>query len=48
VGKEMIRLLRKRNFPAGSIVILARSAREETIDGDSCQIKETTAEVFNG
>ncbi len=48
VGKEMIRLLRKRNFPAGSIVILARSAREEIIDGESYQVKETTAEAFDG
>jgi len=48
VGKEMIRLLRKRNFPAQSIVILARSAREEIIDGESYQVKETTAEAFDG
>lgn len=48
VGKEMIRLLRKRNFPAESIVILARSAREETIDGESYPVKETTAEAFDG
>ena len=34
VGKEMIRLLRKRNFPAESIVILARSTRNEEIDGE--------------
>ncbi len=48
VGKEMIRLLRKRNFPAQSIVILARSAREEMIDGESYPVKETTAEAFDG
>jgi aspartate-semialdehyde dehydrogenase len=48
VGKEMIRLLRKRSFPAESIVILARSAREEIIDGESYQVRETTAEAFDG
>ena len=47
VGQEMIRLLRKRNFPAESIVILARSAREEIIDGESYQVKETSAEAFD-
>jgi aspartate-semialdehyde dehydrogenase len=48
VGQEMVRLLRKRNFPAESIVILARSAREETIDGEVYPVKETCAEAFNG
>lgn len=46
VGQEMIRLLRKRNFPAKSIVILARSAREEIIDGISYPAKKTPAEAF--
>ena len=48
VGKEMVRLLRKRDFPAESIVILARSAREETIDGETYPVRETTAEAFDG
>ena len=48
VGKEMVRLLRKRDFPAASIVILARSAREEIIDGESYPVRETTAKAFDG
>ena len=48
VGKEMVRLLRKHDFPAASIVILARSAREEIIDGESYPVRETTAEAFDG
>ena len=48
VGKEMVRLLRKRRFPAQEIRILARSAREEVIDGETFPVLETTAEAFEG
>lgn len=48
VGKEMVRLLRKRHFPCDDITIFARSEREEIIDGESYQVKATTAEAFEG
>lgn len=48
VGQEMVRLLRKRNFPAESIVVLARSDREQEIDGEVYTVKTTTAEAFEG
>jgi aspartate-semialdehyde dehydrogenase len=48
VGKEMVKLLRSRNFPAESITVLARSAREQVIGGETYQVKETTADAFDG
>lgn len=47
VGEEMVRVLRQRNFPASELVILARSARTQVIDGEDYQVKETTAEAFD-
>ena len=47
VGKEMVKLLRKRKFPAASITILARSAREEVIDGETYPVIATSAEAFD-
>ncbi len=48
VGTEMIRLLRKRDFPASDITIFARSARREKIDDESYEVLATTAEAFDG
>ncbi|MEN6357213.1 MAG: aspartate-semialdehyde dehydrogenase [Armatimonadota bacterium] len=48
VGEEMVKVLRGRNFPMSDLVILARSSRKQTIDGDEYQVKETTAEAFDG
>ncbi len=48
VGGEMIRVLRERNFPASEIRILARSAREEQIDGQSYAVHATEPEAFDG
>ncbi|NCD34087.1 MAG: aspartate-semialdehyde dehydrogenase [Spartobacteria bacterium] len=48
VGREMVKLLTKRNFPAENITILARSEREQEIDGVTYQVKETTADAFEG
>jgi len=48
VGEEMVRVLRQRDFPMSELVILARSARKQTIDGIDCDIKETTPEAFDG
>lgn len=48
VGTEMIRLLKQRNFPAASITILARSERDEVIDGDTYHVVPAAPEAFNG
>jgi aspartate-semialdehyde dehydrogenase len=47
VGVELVRLLVKRNFPAESITILARSERREEIDGRSYDVKIATPEAFD-
>ncbi len=46
VGTEMLRLLKKRDFPAESITILARSDREEIIDGETYQVRKAESDVF--
>ena len=48
VGTEMVRLLRARNFPAKSIVVLARRARTETIDGVDYEVRPAEAVAFDG
>jgi aspartate-semialdehyde dehydrogenase len=48
VGTEMLRLLRSRNFPSESLTILARSDREEVIDGQIYQVRKATPEAFDG
>ena len=48
VGKEMIRLLKQRNFPIESLKILARREREEDVDGDKYPVSSTTPEAFDG
>ena len=48
VGTEMIRLLKKRNFPLQSLTILARSERTEVIDGESYPVKVAAPEAFAG
>lgn len=48
VGTEMIRLLKRHNFPASSITILARSERDEVIDGDTYHVIPASAEAFDG
>jgi aspartate-semialdehyde dehydrogenase len=48
VGTEMVRLLRKRNFPVQSLTILARSERTEVIDGESYPVKVAAPEAFAG
>ena len=47
VGTELVRLLVKRKFPFGSIVILARSERTEIIDGTPYQVKAAIPESFD-
>lgn len=48
VGAEMIRVLRQRNFPAEEIRILARSERDETIDGETYHVIPASPEAFAG
>lgn len=48
VGTEMVRLLKKRNFPMKSLTILARSERVEMIDGEPVQVKVAAPEAFEG
>ncbi|MCE5197611.1 MAG: aspartate-semialdehyde dehydrogenase [Armatimonadota bacterium] len=48
VGEEMVKVLRQRNFPMSDLRILARSARKQVIDGVEFDVKETTAEGFDG
>ena len=48
VGTEMVRLLKRRNFPVKSLVILARSERTETIDGDRYPVKVAQPDAFAG
>ncbi len=48
VGKEMIRILVERKFPAKEIRVLARSARIIQVDGKDYQVHETTPEAFDG
>jgi aspartate-semialdehyde dehydrogenase len=48
VGAEMIRVLRQRNFPAEEIRILARSERDEVVDGETYHVVPATPEAFDG
>lgn len=48
VGQEMLRTLIQRDFPVADLKVLARSAREMTLDGRSYQVRETVAEEFDG
>ncbi len=48
VGVEMIRTLRDRNFPAEEIRILARSERDEVIDGTSYRVHAADQGGFDG
>jgi aspartate-semialdehyde dehydrogenase len=48
VGTEMVRLLKKRNFPVKSLTILARSERTEVIDGVGYPVKVAAPDAFKG
>ena len=48
VGTEMVRLLKRRSFPMKSLVILARTERTETIDGDTYPVKVAQPDAFTG
>lgn len=48
VGTEMLRVLKKRDFPVQSLTILARSERDEVIDGETYRVKASSPEAFKG
>ena len=48
VGQEMLKTLVERDFPIADLRVLARSAREMTVDGRSYQVRETVPEEFDG
>ncbi len=48
VGLEMLRVLRQRNFPAGQIRVLARSARDIEVDGQKYSVQAISPEGFDG
>ncbi len=47
VGTELIRLLKRRHFPADGITILARREREEIIDGEAWPVTCAVPEAFD-
>lgn len=48
VGIEMLRCLKKRNFPVNQLKVLARSSREMTVDGAKYQVSAISPEAFDG
>jgi len=48
VGIEMLRVLRRRNFPVGNLRVFARSAREIEVDGQKYSVQSTSPEGFSG
>lgn len=48
VGIEMLRVLKERKFPVGKLKVLARSAREIKVDGDSYSVEPISPEAFDG
>ncbi len=48
VGEEMLRVLRQRNFPVNQLRVLARSAREIMVDGETYQVEECVPDSFVG
>ena len=48
VGSEMIKVLRQRQFPASEIRVLARSERDEEIEGEMFHVIPAAPEAFDG
>lgn len=48
VGIEMLRVLKQRNFPVGNLKVLARSARDISVDGTNYHVDAIAPEVFEG
>lgn len=47
VGREMVRILRQRNFPVGNLRVFATRERDITIDGNSYHVEVIKEEVFD-
>jgi aspartate-semialdehyde dehydrogenase len=48
VGVEMLRVLKQRNFPVGICKVLARSARDITVDNVLYHVEAISNEAFDG
>ncbi|MBU0715566.1 MAG: aspartate-semialdehyde dehydrogenase [Verrucomicrobia bacterium] len=48
VGAEMIKVLRQRDFPAEEIRVLARSERDEVINGETFHVVPASVAAFKG
>jgi aspartate-semialdehyde dehydrogenase len=48
VGKEMLKVLAQREFPASEIRVLATRARQEEVDGRVYNVVPTSEEAFDG
>ncbi|MFA5039898.1 MAG: aspartate-semialdehyde dehydrogenase [Candidatus Omnitrophota bacterium] len=48
VGIEMLRVLKSRNFPVGTLKVLARSERDIVVDGSSYHVEAISPESFEG
>ena len=48
VGIEMLRCLKKRNFPVNRLTVLARSSRDIEVDGQKYHVEAISPEAFNG
>ena len=48
VGIEMLRVLKERHFPVGSLSVLARSARNINVDGVTYPVQAISNEAFEG
>ena len=46
VGKEMVKILKERNFPIRTLRILATRERVEEIEGEKFEVEKTTADSF--
>jgi aspartate-semialdehyde dehydrogenase len=48
VGKEILRILKERNFPISNLKVLARSSREMELDGFNYQVESIGHDSFKG
>ncbi len=48
VGAEMIKVLRQRNFPVKEIRVIARSERDENINGETVHVVPVDSKAFAG
>ena len=48
VGAEMVKVLRPRDFPCAELRVLARTERDEQINGETFHVVPATPEAFEG